>query len=594
MIRRPAGETQHALIAAAVVVTLAASGGAFVATRETALAALDQELADRLTVTRYAVVSEIERYRYLPSVVGQDARILRLLDGGDARAADEANAYLQTVRDLSHVDELFLLDASGRTVATSNWNTPDSFLGQVYAFRPYFREALTSGEGRYYAVGVTTGKPGYFLSVRIGPAAHPIGVAVVKIEMASLEATWVRANEAVGLADGLGIVFLAGRRDWRYRPLSPLSDAAVAQLAAERRYEGLNVATRAPLVEGGRLVAGGERLRLAGLGLEPDGWQVLAAAPEAPATATAWLVAAMTALGGALLSGAGLFWRQRRQIVRMRLEQADVLERRVAERTADLAREVEERRRAEEELRRTHESLVHAAKLAVLGRMSSTIVHEVSQPLSALDNTLAAAELHLAAGAQAKAEKSLASARGLLRRMQEMVRSLKRFAARARPEPAAPVSVAAALDTALEVLAPRLRELAVPVVADLPADLPPVAGNPGQLQQVLTNLVLNAAEATAGAGGTAPVTLSAEVEAGRLTLILADRGPGIPEELRDKVFEPFFTTRVTGEGLGLGLAIVRTILDHMGAGFSFRARPGGGTLTVLELPLFAPRDGGQP
>lgn len=594
MIRRPLQNRLALSIALAAVLVLGATATSYVVARRAGLGALDLALADRLTVTRRSVAAEVERFRYLPSVVGRDARILALLAGGpeDARArTDAANLYLEAVRDLSEVDELYLLDASGRTIAASNWNRPSSFIGQNYAFRPYFHDAMVSGEGRYYAVGVTTGKPGYFLAARIGPVEAPLGIAVVKVDMAPLEATWARANEAVALADAFGVVFLAGRVAWRYRPLGVLPAEVLDQLNAERRYEGLDIAAAEPLRKDALIVsAQGEGMRVAEVRLEPDGWRVVAAEPLGPVLGRARLIAALTGLGGALAAVLGLIWRQRRQIVRLRLDQADLLERRVAERTRALAHEVEERRRAEEELRRTHDSLVHAAKLAVLGRMSSSIVHEVSQPLSALDTTLAAAELHLRATDPEKVGRSLSSARHLLHRMQEMVRTLKRFGARQNPGPAAPVDLAAVVATAAEVLEPRLRELRIVLDIDLPHALPPIAGQPAQLQQVITNLALNAAEAQRSAapeGGEEPaIEIRARAEGGRVHVSIADRGPGIPEGMETQIFEPFFTTRTSGEGLGLGLAITRTILEHMGARIGYVARSGGGTVAALDLPVF--------
>jgi len=213
-------------------------------------------------------------------------------------------------------------------------------------------------------------------------------------------------------------------------------------------------------------------------------------------------------------------------------------------------------------------------------------VHEVSQPLSALDNTLAAAELHLARGTADKAANSLGSARGLLRRMQTMVRHLKSFGAKQKLTPPEPVDMAAVLAASAELLEPRLRELGVSLSLPGTAGLPPVSGNAVRLEQVATNLLLNAAEASAGA---APVTITAALKltASGLRLTIADRGPGIPEDMRERIMEPFFTTRVSGEGLGLGLSIVRTILEQSGGSLTFAPRPGGGTLTLVDLPLHA-------
>ena len=572
------------LIAGLLAMTALLSAAAFALAHYTASARLEADLRDRLTVTRHSVVTEIERFRYLPAVVGQDARVRALLaDPGNAAAADAANVYLQTVRDLSGVDELYVTDAQGLTVAASNWNQPGSFLGHSYAFRPYFQGAMREGAARYYAVGVTTGKPGYFLSARLGPVIAPTGVAVVKVDMATLEGTWVRANEHVALADPDGVIFLSGPQGWKYRPLEPLAAPALERILAERRYDGLDIAAAPPL-NGAITSDTREPLRIAQAALEPDGWQIVVGLPSAPVLRSAWQVAGLAALAGLLASvGALILW-QRRQLIRLKLTQNAVLERRVAERTVELAHEVEERRRAEDELRQTHESLVHAAKLAVLGRMSAAIVHEVSQPLSALDNTLAAAELHLSRGDKDRAANSLGSARGLLRRMQTMVRHLKTFGAKQKLTPPEPVDMAAVLAASAEILEPRLRELGVGLALPAPATLPPVSGNAVRLEQVATNLLLNAAEASAGP---APVTISAALDphGPGLRLTIADRGPGIPEDMRERIMEPFFTTRVTGEGLGLGLSIVRTILEQTGGTLTFAPRPGGGTLTLVDLPL---------
>lgn len=586
LTRRPHGPAL--LIAALLAMTVALSAAAFALAHYTGSARLEADLRDRLTVTRHSVVTEIERFRYLPAVVGQDARVRALLaDPGNLAAAAAANDYLQTVRDLSGVDELYVTDARGLTVAASNWNQPGSFLGHNYAFRPYFQGAMQQGDARYYAVGVTTGKPGYFLSARLGPASAATGVAVVKVDMATLESTWVRASEHVALADPDGVVFLSGPRNWKYRPLEPLDPPALDRIVAERRYDGLDISTAEPLT-GAMTSDLREPLRVARAALEPDNWQIVVGLPEAPVLRSAWLLAGLAALGGLLASvGALIFW-QRRQLTLLKLEQNAVLERRVAERTVELAHEIEERRRAEDELRQTHESLVHAAKLAVLGRMSAAIVHEVSQPLSALDNTLAAAELHLARGDAGKTGNSLGSARGLLRRMQTMVRHLKTFGAKQKLTPPEPVDMATVLAASAEILEPRLRELGVGLSLPTVSDLPPVSGNAVRLEQVATNLLLNAAEASAGASaepGPVTVTAALELHGTGLRLTIADSGPGIPEDMRERIMEPFFTTRVTGEGLGLGLSIVRTILEQTGGTLTFAPRPGGGTLTLVDLPL---------
>lgn len=550
--------------------------------RQAGLARLDEELQGRVALAGHAIVTQIERYRYLPAIIAEDARIQDLLAAPDG-SAEAANGYLRVARDLSGADELYLLDARGVTLAASNHAEPSSFVGHDYSFRPYFEDAMRLGEGRYYAVGVTTGVPGYFLASRVGDADAPLGVAVAKVDMAGLAAAWEGAGQDIGLADDLGVVFLSGRADWAYRPLDPLPEAALARIGAERRYDGVDIAAATPLREA---MDGG--LHLAEGLLEADRWRIIAGLPMAPVEAQARLVAAATALAGLLASALGLGLWQRRQLIRVRLNQNAELERRVAERTEALAREIDERRRAQEDLRRTHESLVHAAKLAVLGRMSSTIVHEVSQPLSALDSTLAAAELHLAAGRGDRAAASLGSGRAMLVRMQKMVRNLKRFGARQRPEPPEAVDLAQVVTGSAEVLAPRLRELGQSLVLDLPGGLPAVRGHAIRFEQAVTNLILNAAEANAVQGSAEPIRVALALGQDGLRLVIEDRGPGIAPGMESRIREPFFTTRLSGEGLGLGLSITQGILDQAEGRLGFRPRPGGGTVTEVELPLFRP------
>lgn len=557
------------------------------------LGEIERQVQDRLTVNLRSVESEIERFRYLPGVIGEDERILAMLQGPSRVAVEAANQYLQTVRAMSGADELYVLDLSGKTLAASNWNEPGSFVGHNYAFRPYFSDAMLTGSGRFYAVGVTTGKPGYFLSSRIDRGNRPIGIVVAKVDMGPLALTWAAAGEMSAIADREGVIFLSGDPRWTYRPLQELDPGTVMRLEEQRRYDGVDIAAASPLAPAADsnassfFIGEDERHLLGRRAVEPDGWQLLSALPLDPVEREARLIGGLAALVAVLGLGAWLLFNQRAQITRFKLDQNAVLEERVAERTKALAHEVETRRRAEAELRATQENLIHAAKLAALGRMSAAIVHEVSQPLSALDNTLAAADLHAQRDAPGEVRRLLEGGRSLLRRMQRTIKHLRSFSSRRDPGPPEPVQLSGVLDAAMDILTPQARDAGVMVTAVSEPGLPAVAGNAMRLEQVFINLILNAIEATAAAGNNA-VSLIARSDSAGVIVDIADTGNGIPDTVRERLFEPFFTTKKSGESLGLGLSITRTLLEEFGGSLQFEPGADGGTLARVALPLYQP------
>lgn len=580
----------HLGLAGAVLVCGLAMA-AYLLAHEAGMDRLAGQLRDRLTLSQRAVESEIERFAYLPQVLGEDNRVLGLLAQPSADRVNQVNAYLTSVAEHAQADVVYLIDRNGLTLAASNWATPSSFVGHNYDFRPYFTDALELGRGAYYAVGVTTGVPGYFLSSRIDGPDGPLGVAVVKVDMSPLERVWAEAGEMTGVADSAGIVFLSGVPNWRYRPLYTLNQTDTSRIQSERRYDGNDVFSRLPLVDaletsGLTSVSqeGLPRLAMSTALIAPKGWRLFSALPSAPVRDQAQLVAGVAGLLTLVCLLLGLYGYQRRQLTRWKLEQNTVLEHRVAERTGALAREVEERKRAEEELRHTQDSLIHAAKLAALGRMSAAIVHEVSQPLSALDNTLAAASLHARNQNTEKSTASIQAGRDLLKRMQRTIKNLRTFSSRAKSLPSEPIALEQSITEALDIVAPRARERGVTAVLESVDTAIMAAVNAVRIEQVFINLLINAIDATASMGNS-QVSVRLR-QSGDMALVeFCDAGPGIPDDIADQITEPFFTTKATGEGLGLGLSISRAILEDYKGTLAFSSAPGGGTCATVSLPL---------
>ena len=554
------------------------------------LGQLRQGLEQTLLVSHRAIQTEIDRFRYLPRVAGEDARIHQALARPQDRATiDAANRYLERVATQTGAERLYLLDDTGVTLASSNWAEPDSYVGHDYSFRPYFTDAYATGSGAVYAIGVTTGEPGYFISARVDePGLSVRGVMVVKIDLRPLEQAWAETGQHIAVTDRDDVVFLSSQPGWRYRPLTPLPADARARLSASRLYTRSELEQAAPLLPNGtelNIEGQGRATSLRGTPFE-NGWRLLAATPLWPARTAAALTGALVFLTGLLGLGLADMRRHRRRLIALRLKQTETMERKVHERTAELAREIDARRQVEADLRATQATLVQSEKMAALGRMSAAIVHEVSQPLAAMEATLTAAEFGLSNAPEQTAAR-LQSARGLIRRMQRMTKHLKNFSRR-EAAPLAPVDVTEVARSALALAQPRADAAGVQLHFEAPTNTPVVQAGHARLEQVLVNLLHNAIEAVEPVQG--EVSLQVRSRDQELSLVVRDNGPGIPPDVLSRVTEPFFSTKIGGEGLGLGLAISFEVVQQFGGRLDIRSTSGQGAEIAVILPLLSSDD----
>ncbi|NMG66751.1 sensor histidine kinase [Azoarcus indigens] len=547
----------------------------------------------RLAFYALSLEGALARHEALPGLLALEPRLHQLLDHPqDAAAVAACNAYLQRAQAGAGISVAYLIDLQGHTLAASNWNQPGSFVGHNYGFRPYFREAAAGGLGRFYAVGVTTGEPGYFLAApvreggREGGAVR--GVITIKVNLAASEAELSGGGDSILLADAAGVVFLAAEPAWRYRTLAPLPPATRAALAATRQYGDSPLQPLAPshpLHDGTVRLDDGSRftreLIMQSRPVGSLGWRAVLLADPADAHRSALGVgfAAAFALAFvlAVLAHQRLHRTRREELRRAQAE----LEQAIAERTADLTDKVAALRRTQAILSQTRDTAVQAGKLAVLGQMSAGMSHELNQPLAALqtfsDNAAALLEL----GRLDELRDNLVMIRQLTARLGRIVAQLKSFARKGPAEKRA-VDVASAIDNALLILEPRRRELRATVeLAPVPAGLA-VQADATRLEQVLVNLLRNGLDAMQGQPSPR-LHLAAGQRGDEVRITLRDEGTGLPEEVRSHLFEPFYTTKPAGEGLGLGLAISLTIIEGFGGRLEGGNAPQGGAEFTIIL-----------
>ena len=546
----------------------------------------------RLDAFALSLDATLNRHESLPGLLALEPSLAALLrDPGNKQRIDAANAYLEAAQQGAAVAATYLIDANGLTLAASNWRQPRSFIGHNYAFRPYFTDAVAQGLGRFYGVGVTTGEPGYFIAAPVRDGQQILGVVVLKIGLEAMEQAMAGASDILLLADADGIVFLSSERRLRYRTLAPLPAATTARLAETRQYGNQAIVALAdrpvPLEASAplRLALPDETPREHLLVTRPVGnfgWQVvqLGRLDEARAAAFSGATALVFAAAFAIGVAAHLRHRRRRREELQRIH--GELEQRIAERTADLTAKIAELQRTEAILHETRDAAVQAGKLAVLGQLSAGISHELNQPLAALQTFADNASALLARGRHEEVAENLQMIGELVGRTGRIVRQLKTFARKEAATPQ-PVSVASAIDHALLLVEPRRRDTAASIEVSQNDSGLQVVAEAGRLEQVLVNLMLNGLDAMHGQP--APrLEITVARSAGQVRLSVRDHGPGIADEVRSHLFEPFYTTKPAGEGLGLGLAISLAIVESYGGTLRTDNAADGGAVFVLTLP----------
>jgi two-component system NtrC family sensor kinase len=251
------------------------------------------------------------------------------------------------------------------------------------------------------------------------------------------------------------------------------------------------------------------------------------------------------------------------------------------ERTAE---QVEGLRRAKGELELAHQALLRSERLASLGRLAAGIAHEIGNPLAAV---LGYMEL-LSSGLQDPSLEAeiLQASRRELERIHRIIRDLLGFARPGPPE-MVPLDLHALVETTVAGLHHLPAFRGINLKLDLSQGLPSVAADPGRLQQVLLNLLLNARDAMGGQGTIHLHSRAASAPTPTCTLQVRDDGPGFSTAILEKAGEPFLTTKPVGQGTGLGLAISIQILESLGGRLSLANAPGGGALVEITLPQWA-------
>lgn len=585
--------------------------------REQALNSLQEDAENELRLSAAHLNGYLLRYDYLPQMLATREGIQRFLASPDSQDPMPLNLLLDRFRFTAGVSDVYLLDDQGDTVAASNWHRPNTFIGQNYAFRSYYRDAIAGGQGRFYGLGVQSGERGYYFSSPVyledtSPDARPDGVVVIKVLLDDVEQSWAEQEATLLVTDRDDIIFMASKPELRMKALYPLSEQQRDTLRSTRRYakaplnaSGISIeqthSENAQIANFSQGILKGERFLRLTRPVEEFEWDIHILKPLDTVNRTQWLAALMAGgLYGVVALAGGIGWqrlrlrrirenfaeRERQTLARVRDELEESVERRTRDLLASnqrLSDEIEERRRAEENLRQTQDELIQAAKLAVLGQLAAGINHELNQPLAAIRAYADNARRFLAMSRINQTDANLEQIIELTHRMADISAQLRQFS-RKSSERQENIPVQSCVEYALRLFHSRLRDLKVRVDQQMPETTLWVKGDLVRLEQVIVNLISNALQAMTD---TDNPTLTVRVAANDTSvhLHIIDNGPGIESSDINQIFAPFFSTKAPGSGLGLGLSISSRIMEDLGGKLKARNHPTGGAQFSIILPL---------
>lgn len=521
----------------------------------------------RLTLYSGNLMSELKRNSIVPQLLSRDPALIGALNSGDFSQS--------TQRLISFVEEigaasLILLDASGRTVAA----TDRARLGEQHRQQSYFVDTLRSPNTIFATVPRESGGYRFVYARRVTSQSETIGVVLVEVDLAKFERAWAGISDAVLVTDSEGTIILATEPRWRGQQEEVALNQDPADSAIERAIRATQNWTNLPpdaYVQGEAVMRKEARVPF-------RGWKMTSFTTYSSVRERVNGVLALEIMVFAMMLSFVFYLLSRKSALRMALFQRESAE--LRQLNARLQREVAEREKVQGALKTAEQSLAQSSKLAALGEMSAAVSHELNQPLAAMKTYLAGSRLLLQRNRPEEALSSFHRIDDLIERMGAITKQLKSYARKGQ-DVLSPVNMGDALTSALSMMEPQLKLRHVKIDRVLPKWAVIVMGDRVRIEQVMVNLIRNALDATKLQSDPEIELILAAGETATLTV--RDNGPGI--ENLDALFEPFYTTKQPGEGVGLGLAISSGIVNDLGGRLTARNSISGGAVFEMQLPI---------
>lgn len=511
------------------------------------------------------IKSTLQKHSVVPFLLARDLTL---------SAALQSETYAATSQRLIEVSEeigsasVFLLDITGRVVASSDRRQISKF----FRAEPYFINALRNSSTVFSTTSNEQNTYRFFFSQKLKSGPKSIGVIVVEVDLRQQEALWRQLELLVALVNSQGEIQLSSELNWRRQSIQDLIE--VEPLSASRRV--LDALQQTSLND--FVFINGERLFAAESPVDFRGWHISYFASTQNVAARVNAILALEIMGMAIAAALLFFYLSRRRARESERLSAESTELRAL--NTRLSAEMAQRQRAERNLQSAEQNLEQASKLAALGQMSAAVSHELNQPLAAMRTYLAGAKLLVARNRLDEAKSSFQRIDDLIARMGVITKQLKSYA-RKSSESAVEIDLRDCVASAMAMMAPQLGKETVRIVQNLPDAKVSTLGDNIRVEQIIINLLRNALDALKDIP---EPRIEITLEAGETAqLSVRDNGPGFEDP--EALFEPFYTTKAPGEGVGLGLAISAGIATEMGGRLMAQNATPLGAIFTLELPL---------
>ncbi|MDI3336816.1 ATP-binding protein [Defluviimonas aestuarii] len=521
----------------------------------------------RLALYTGHILSELQRTSVVPLLLARDPQLISALNSSEFSSTSQNLISAQTEIGAASI---LLLDASGRTVAA----TDRTQIGTNFGSAPQFVNAQRSKDTVFTVGERATGGYDFSYSRAVLSDNRLVGVIVVGAELAKFERVWAGISDAVAVVNSENRVILSTEPRWRGLPIGEALAVRPAPSAIARAFQATTDWANDPpdaYIRGEAVMRNEARIPF-------RGWKLISFTTYDSIREKVNAFLALEIMVFAVLLSLIFYLlsrRARRQSAVARRESADL-----RQLNARLQQVIAEREKVRKDLEVAEQTLAQSSKLAALGEMSAAVSHELNQPLAAMKTYLAGARLLLQ---RRRAEEALSSFQridDLIERMGAITRQLKSYA-RKGGEAFEPVDVRSCISSALSMMEPTLRTRSVRITRMLTRESVVVMADRVRLEQVIINLLRNALDATRQS---ADPEIEIILTAGEtVTLAVRDNGHGIDD--LENLFEPFYTTKKPGEGVGLGLAISSGIVKDLGGRLTARNAAGGGAVFEVQLPI---------